>query len=209
MFKKIIAISATLALFAGSANAITMFKEPPFEAYKVSKGDSFWFIAKRYGLDYKKLMELNPGVDPLNMQVGSVIRLKPEANEMASIEKQVINLVNQERYKAGLSPFKENQELSRVAEFKSQDMADRGYFSHNSPTYGDPFRMISNFGIDYSTAGENIAAWQKTAAEVVEVWMNSDGHRMNILSKQYTEIGVGYVEGGKYGHYWVQMFIGE
>src|SRR5690606_9952853 len=186
-----------------------MFKEPPFEAYRVSKGDSFWFIAKRYGLDYKKLMELNPGVDPLNMQVGSVIRLKPESSETVSIEKQVINLVNQERSKAGLSPFKENQELSRVAEFKSQDMAENAYFSHNSPTYGSPFGMIKNFGISYNSAGENIAVGQKTAAEVVEVWMDSEGHRKNILSKQYTEIGVGYVEGGKYGHYWVQMFIGE
>lgn len=208
-----------------SASTITMFKEPPFEAYKVSKGDSFWFIAKRYGLDYKKLMELNPSVDPMNMQIGSTIRLKPKANNSTSTntsnsvsvgsmsvsayESQVVNLVNAERSKQGLRPLSLDSELSRVARFKSQDMIDRRYFSHTSPTYGSPFTMMKNFGIKYRSAGENIVGGQRSPQEVVNSWMNSSGHRANILSRDYTHIGVGYAKGGSYGHYWTQMFISK
>ncbi len=60
---------------------------------------------------------------------------------------------------------------------KSQDMIDNNYFSHNSPTYGSPFDMLKKFGISYKTAGENIAMGQKTPKEVVNAWMNSEGHR--------------------------------
>ena len=85
-------------------------------------------------------------------------------------------------------------------------MRDKNYFDHTSPTYGSPFEMMRHFGINYSSAGENIAAGQKTAQEVMNSWMNSSGHRANILNKDYEQLGVGYVEGGSYGTYWVQMF---
>lgn len=87
------------------------------------------------------------------------------------------------------------------------DMRDRGYFSHNSPTYGSPFTMINNFGIRFRAAGENIAQGQATPQVVVTAWMNSPGHRANILSTNFTEIGVGYAAGGPGRHYWTQMFI--
>ena len=84
-------------------------------------------------------------------------------------------------------------------------MRANGYFSHESPTYGSPFKMMRAFGISYRTAGENIARGQRSAAEVVAAWMASSGHRANILNASFTKIGVGYVaEGG----YWVQMFVG-
>ena len=105
----------------------------------------------------------------------------------------------------GLKPLTENWELSRVARYKSQDMHDKNYFSHTSPTYGTPFTMIKNFGISYKTAGENIAMGQKTPQQVMDSWMNSSGHRANILNASYTQIGVGYVASG---NYWTQMFIG-
>ena len=84
-------------------------------------------------------------------------------------------------------------------------MADNRYFSHTSPTYGTPFQMIKAFGLSYRTAGENIAYGQRTPQQVVDGWMNSSGHRANILNAAYTQIGVGYVAAG---HYWTQMFIG-
>ena len=84
-------------------------------------------------------------------------------------------------------------------------MHDKGYFSHTSPTYGSPFDMIKNFGISYRTAGENIARGQRTPLEVMDAWMNSAGHRANILNASFTQIGVGYVSDG---NYWTQMFIG-
>ena len=107
-----------------------------------------------------------------------------------------------ERYLAALT---EDWELSRVARYKSQDMHDNRYFAHNSPTYGTPFRMLRAFGLSYRTAGENIAMGYAAPAAVVAGWMNSEGHRANILSSAYTKIGVGYVADG---HYWTQQFIG-
>lgn len=120
-------------------------------------------------------------------------------------EKQVVDLVNKERAANGLAPLTLNEKLCGVARTKSQDMKDLGYFSHTSPTYGSPFDMMKSFGISYRTAGENIAMGQRTPEEVVNAWMNSPGHRANILNPSFTQIGVGYVANG---NYWTQMFIG-
>src|SRR5690606_39167025 len=166
--------------------------EPPFDFYKVSKGDSFWFIAKRYGLDYRELMRLNPNVVPTNMQVGSVIRLRATAASPTTFEEQVAQLVNKERAKQGLSPLLHRADIKSVAEKKAMDMINSNYFSHTSPNYGSPFDMMKTFGIKYRTAGENIAKGQKTPQEVMNAWMNSSGHRANILNAKFDSIGVGY-----------------
>lgn len=122
-----------------------------------------------------------------------------------SYEEQVVALVNKERAANGLSALKLNAELSKVARAKSQDMHDKKYFSHTSPTYGSPFDMMRAFGITYRTAGENIAMGYATPQAVVTAWMNSAGHRANILNASFTQIGVGYVASG---NYWTQHFIG-
>jgi uncharacterized YkwD family protein len=119
---------------------------------------------------------------------------------------QVIELTNKERARAGLPALKADAQLSSVAQKKSQDMQQNHYFSHTSPTYGSPFDMMRNFGITYKTAGENIAQGQRTPQEVVTAWMNSSGHRANILNKQFTHIGVGFEQAG---NHWTQMFIGK
>lgn len=126
---------------------------------------------------------------------------------LGSYEQQVVNLVNKERAAAGLPALKVNTKLSAVAEKKAEDMRDKNYFSHTSPTYGSPFDMMRQFGISYSTAGENIAKGQRTPAEVMNGWMNSPGHKANILNSSYTEIGVGYVTDSNGNTYWVQQFI--
>ncbi len=123
----------------------------------------------------------------------------------SSYEQQVIDLINEIRIQNGLSPLTENAALSRCAKAKSQDMHDKGYFSHQSPTYGSPFEMMKQFGITYRAAGENIAMGQTTPQAVVHAWMNSEGHRANILNASFTQIGMGYVADG---HYWTQQFIG-
>jgi uncharacterized YkwD family protein len=119
---------------------------------------------------------------------------------------QVIDLTNAERRKNGLSDLKGDTKLSGVAQKKSEDMRQNHYFSHTSPTYGSPFDMMRDFGVTYKTAGENIAQGQQTPEQVVQAWMNSEGHRKNILSKDFTHIGVGYDQNG---HHWTQMFIGK
>ncbi len=126
---------------------------------------------------------------------------------IGAYEQQVVDLVNKERAAAGLPALKVNTKLSGVAEKKAEDMRDKKYFSHTSPTYGSPFDMMKQFGISYTTAGENIAKGQKTPAAVMNGWMNSEGHRANILNSKYTEIGVGYVTDSNGNTYWVQHFI--
>lgn len=127
------------------------------------------------------------------------------SNSANQAELEVVRLVNEERTKAGLKPLTYSAELSKVARAKSQDMADKNYFSHTSPTYGDPFTMMKSFGISYRTAGENIAKGYSSAASVMNGWMNSEGHRANILNGSFGKIGVGCVV--KNGTtYWTQMF---
>ena len=209
--KKILSVAVAGCLLCSpivaNAQNIKMFKEAPFESYKVMKGDSFWFIAQRYGLDYQELMRLNPSVDPLNMEIGSSIRLKPGKEQpgetTGDFERQVADLVNQERQKAGLKSLQLRDDLSKVAETKARDMVASRYFSHQSPTYGSPFDMLKRFGISYRTAGENIAQGQRTPGEVMAAWMKSPGHRKNILNPEFDSIGVGEVE-----KTWTQLFTG-
>lgn len=129
--------------------------------------------------------------------------------EFAAFQKEVVRLVNVERQKQGLGKLSLNAKLSNVATLKSQDMINKNYFNHTSPTYGSPFDMMKQFNISYKTAGENIAKGQKTPAEVVKAWMNSQGHRENILNKNYTEIGIGVAKDANGTLYWTQMFIGK
>lgn len=128
-------------------------------------------------------------------------------SQLGDYEAQVAALVNKERAAAGLPALTVNAKLSQVAAKKAMDMRDKNYFSHTSPTYGSPFDMMKQFGITYRSAGENIAKGQKTPQSVMNGWMNSQGHKANILSEKYTEIGVGYVTDSKGNTYWVQMFI--
>lgn len=130
------------------------------------------------------------------------------STSFAAYQQEVVNLVNKERAKYGLSALKSNSSLANVATIKSQDMVNKNYFSHTSPTYGSPFDMMKQFGISYKTAGENIAMGQKTPSEVVTAWMNSEGHRKNILSSSFTQIGVGVAKNANSQLYWTQMFIG-
>ncbi|AST97187.1 CAP domain-containing protein [Shouchella clausii] len=129
------------------------------------------------------------------------------SGDVTQEEQQMVDLVNQEREKAGLQPLKVDQKLTEVARVKAQDMIDNNYFDHNSPTYGSPFDMMKQFGISYNTAGENLAGNQ-TVDAAHNALMNSQGHRENILNSNYTEVGIGVVDGGPYGKMFVQLFKG-
>ncbi|HHW26577.1 MAG TPA: hypothetical protein GXX23_04445 [Firmicutes bacterium] len=132
----------------------------------------------------------------------------PSASGLTADEQAMINLVNQERAKAGLKPLAVDMRLVTLARQKSQDMITNNYFSHQSPTYGSPFDMMRKAGITYRTAGENLAG-ASTVQQAHSGLMNSSGHRANILNPNYTHIGVGVVRGGRYGAMWTQMFIGK
>lgn len=128
---------------------------------------------------------------------------KPNAS-VSAIEQEVLTLTNAEREKAGLAPLQFDEKLVESARAKSKDMSVNQYFSHTSPTYGSPFDQMQSFGVTYRAAAENIASGQRTPKEVVQAWMNSPGHRQNILTPHFTHIGIGYDQNG---NYWTQQFI--
>ncbi len=201
--KKIAATAAALlltaALSAPSAAAAGL-------THKVSPGDTMWKLAVQYQVGTGEIIAANPQVENPNLiYPGQVLNIPQVSQAVRAYEQEVVRLVNAQRAQNGLKPLAENWELSRVARYKSADMAGKRYFSHESPTYGSPYQMMRSFGISFRFAGENIAYGQRTPAAVVSAWMNSSGHRANILSSSYTQIGVGYHEAG---NYWTQMFIG-
>lgn len=136
---------------------------------------------------------------PTEQKINTPKQEAPSANAYADA---VVSLVNQERAKAGLQPLQIDAKLSGMAMDKAKDMNNNQYFSHTSPTYGSPFDMMKQYGIQFSYAGENIAMGQQSPDQVMQDWMNSQGHRENILKSEYTTIGVAYYNG-----YWVQEFI--
>ena len=188
-----------LAVFPLSVSAAAL-------SHTVVQGDTMWKIASKYQVGTREVIDANPQItNPNLIYPGQILTIPQEDASVLSFEQEVIRLVNEQRGQKGLAPLTANWELSRVARYKSQDMADNRYFSHTSPTYGTPFQMIKAFGLTYRTAGENIAYGQRTPQAVVTAWMNSSGHRANILNASYTQIGVGYVSEG---HYWTQLFLG-
>lgn len=132
----------------------------------------------------------------------------PASNGLAPEESKMVNLVNLERAKQGVTPLGVNMILVSLARKKSQDMVDRNYFSHTSPTYGSPFDMMKNAGVSYQTAGENIAGAANTESAHQNL-MNSQGHRANILNPAFNQIGIGIASGSIYGKIFTQMFIGK
>jgi uncharacterized YkwD family protein/spore coat assembly protein SafA len=200
MMKKRLAIIATVVMLCTAhVSAQTI--------YTVKPGDTIWRIAVNNQTGISEILAQNPQVkNPSLIYPGQKLTI-PAPSSVKAFEDEVVRLVNVERSKNGLQALKINWELSRVARYKSQDMVNKNYFSHTSPTYGSPFTMMENFGIRFSSAGENIAYGQRTPVEVMNGWMNSPGHKANILSPSYTQIGVGLAKTQSGVSYWTQMFI--
>lgn len=195
-----------LLLIAGMVLAcVLMMSTSAASTHTVVKGDTMWKIAVQYEVGLSEIRSANPQITNADLiYPGQVLNILTTDSSVLSYEKEVVRLVNEIRAENGLQALTYDWELSRVARYKSQDMKDNKYFSHTSPTYGSPFQMIKNFGITYRSAGENIAKGYATPQAVVNGWMNSSGHRANILNASFNRIGVGYVASG---NYWTQMFI--
>ena len=198
--KKFLSLCVALYLFSSlSASAAGL-------SHTVQKGDTMWTLVVKYQVGTSEIIDANPQVsNPDLIYPGQVLTIPQLEPSILSFENEVIRLVNEQRLQQRLKPLTANWELSRITHYKSQNIVDQDYFSHTSPTYGSPFQMIKAFGLSFRTAGENIAYGQRTPQAVVNAWMNSSGHRTNILNDAYTQIGVGYEPNGRY---WTQMFIG-
>jgi uncharacterized YkwD family protein/spore coat assembly protein SafA len=204
--RRTLCLILTLAVIL-AASALTPFAAAQSGTYTVAPGDTMWKIAVRYQIGVSELIKANPQIkNPSMIYVGQKIAI-PSIDDVKALEQQVIDLVNKQRAANGLSMLQGNWELCRVARYKSQDMINKNYFSHTSPTYGSPFQMMESFGIRFSAAGENIAYGQRSPQEVMNAWMNSAGHRANILSPSYNQIGVGVAKSANGTYYWTQEFI--
>ena len=200
--KKLTAFAAAALLTA----ALTVPASASGLSHTVVKGDTMWKLAVKYQVGTSEIISANPQIaNPDLIYPGQVLNIPQISDKVLSYENEVIRLVNEIRESNGLKPLTANWELSRIARYKSEYMSGNRYFSHTSPVYGTPFEMIRAFGLSYRSAGENIAYGYGTPAAVVNGWMNSSGHRANILNASYTQIGVGYCANG---NYWTQMFIG-
>ena len=124
--------------------------------------------------------------------------------ENASFVRQVVNLVNQERAKAGLSPVTADTSIQTAAQVRAKEIEKS--FSHTRPDGSSFSTALTQQGVTYRGSGENIAWGQKTPEQVMNGWMNSDGHRANILNKNFTKIGVGYHQNASGTNYWTQLF---
>ena len=189
---------------------------PKDQYIRVFAGVGDWYVVQVEG-DYigavskKYVKPIYPGSSNTKINTGANQNNNTSTTTSTSMnndEKEVFDLINKQRAQNGLSPLKENSELQRVARIKAQDMVNNNYFSHTSPTYGSPFDMMKSFKISYNTAGENIAG-NSSNSSAVTAWMNSPGHRANILNSSFNQTGIGVVTGSKYGKIYVQMFIGK
>lgn len=199
IFISLLGAALAVPMLLGSASAAA--------THTVVPGDSLWKIATKYQVGLSEIKSANPQIKNYDLiYPGQAIHIPTQDASVTAFEQEVIRLVNEIRAENGLKKLTYDWELGRVARYKSQDMKDNRYFAHNSPVYGTPFQMMKSFGISYRSAGENIARGYTTPQAVVDGWMNSSGHRANILNSSYTHIGVGYVAAG---NYWTQMFIGK
>lgn len=194
--------------------AVTMIYKNEYIRVFAKIGD--WYVIQTNG-DYigmvnsKYVKLIYPKSNNLNNQNTNNTKNNTTTNNGSSLtadEKEVFDLINAKRTAAGLSALKIDAELQNVARAKAEDMVKNNYFSHTSPTYGSPFDMMKSFGVSYKTAGENIAG-NSSNTGAVNAWMNSEGHKANILNSSFNYTGVAVVKSSKYGKIFVQMFIGK
>lgn len=144
----------------------------------------------------------------LRYSVGIKDAIPDDTNHVDPYIQEVVRLVNVERAKENLSPLEIDEQLNNVAEIRAYEIVSS--FSHTRPNGSSCFTVLAENGVTYRTAGENIAAGYTTPEVVVQNWMQSQGHRENIMNPKFTKIGVGhlFLSDTKYGHYWTQMFTG-
>lgn len=171
--------------------------------HRVVSGDTMWKISRSYGVSLNSLINANPQIKNPSLIYPNDIIYVPDGKGVSDTAAAVLELTNNYRAQNGRKALSLDAELCRVARAKADDMAQRGYFSHTSPTYGSPSDMLKSFGVSYRYMGENIAKGYTDARGVVNGWINSAGHRENILNRSFGKMGLGYNAAAKT---WVQIF---
>ena len=183
------------------------------EYIRVFAGVGDWYIVQVEGdyvgavsRKYVKAIYPSSSNSGSNSSSGSGSSGSQTSSSMNTNEKEVFNLINTQRTTNGLQELKVDEEVQRMARIKAEEMVTNNYFSHTSPIYGSPFDMLKSFKISYKTAGENIAV-NSSNSGAVNSWMNSSGHKANILNSGFNYTGIGVVSSSKYGKIFVQVFI--
>lgn len=183
------------------------------EYIRVFAGVGDWYIVQVEG-DYvgavsqKYVKAIYPG-QASSTNINTNQNAQNTQNSTLTVDEQeVFNLINTQRKNNGLAALNIDNKVQNVARIKAQDMVDNNYFSHNSPIYGSPFDMLKSFKVSYNTAGENIAG-NSSNSDAVTAWMNSSGHKANILNSSFNYTGIGVINGSKYGKIYVQVFVGK
>ena len=126
-------------------------------------------------------------------------------DNIQQVRQEMLDAINRERAKVGASPLVLDEKLCEVAQMRAQELVQS--FSHTRPDGRDCYSALIEMNVNYRSAGENIAAGQTTVDSAMECWMNSSGHRANILDQRYRKIGIGlYRTDSGYGYHWVQTF---
>ena len=184
-FKILIFLNLNLYLIISMVKCI----EQKIKDYTILKGESMRKIAKIF------------------LMVIITFSLVSNLYSAEGYQKTILKYVNQERKAKRLAPLVMNEKLNKIAVIKAIDMAKEEKLSHDSKKFGMTFNLIKKENIKYKSAAENIARWHDTPEFVMERWMKSKGHRDNILSKNYNEIGIGKAVDKDGKNYWVQIFI--
>ncbi len=152
--------------------------------------------------------DLQPRFTAKQVQISSAQRISQGLRSNTSFEGELLKLTNIERQKVGLAPLRLSSRLTRSAQSHASDMAKNNYFSHTGRNGSTISNRATATGYNFSFLGENIAAGRATPEGTIRQWMNSPGHRANILKREFTEIGFGYANSpsSRYQNYWVQVF---
>lgn len=183
----------------------------PFWKFTASVALALGFFLLNWNLlpSTRLVAQASPALPPLvtTLQSSAVTTVYlPVVVKAPYPEEELRLLINAERNSRGLVPLAFDALLAQVAEAHSQDMIDRDFIAHTNPDGLNPGDRLANAGYSASTWGETIGAGYTTPAAMLAGWMNSPGHRDILLSPNFTEIGLGYVTGGSYGHYWTAVF---
>lgn len=194
-------LRSLLALAVASSLLLAM----PGSAAAYSTSWSTW--SSRWFSPYRTAVTAAPITTTQSTAAQTVTPTTTNSTTASSPEQQLLSLLNRDRTQRGLHALQSDSTLISVARLKSNDMVSRNYFSHTSPTYGSPAQMLARYNVRYSTFGENIAK-AGDAARIHSMWMNSAGHRANILNPKFTHVGIGTAVNGA-GYAATQIFNGR
>lgn len=180
--------------------------------YIVMEGDTLWKIAKHHQMYLDQLIQTNQQLkNPNLIYPGQVIVIpsvewkESQRKTLSKEEEKLADILNKKRIQLGLKPLMVDDSLTRAAKLKSFDMIENKYISHHSPTYGSPASMLSELNISFQNVKESIGAGYQSAELVFSSWLYSSTNREILLNDRATKIGIGYVKGGNYGHYWTVL----